>query len=113
MKKAFFFAAVLAFFVSFSASAQIEIVPKLGLNLAILAGATYRFLSDENNETESLTDELKGADFGLNIGAGYRFENYQVQLAYSGSLSSINDIGNNDLRNNTISLSVAYFFELD
>jgi len=40
MKKAFFFAAVLAFFVSFSASAQIEIVPKLGLNLAILAGAT-------------------------------------------------------------------------
>ena len=76
----------------------------------------YKYLDDENDLMEKLrigtseVDEIKPLDLGVNFGAGYMFEGLEVQVAYSRSLSTISNIPNEDIKNNVVTISVAYYF---
>jgi len=89
-----------------------------GPYLGYCVNATYKYLSDEDNETESIeigtseNDELKPIDLGFNIGLGFKFGNVQIQGGYSGSITSFCNYDNDKIRNNVISLSFTYFKNL-
>jgi len=90
-----------------------------GPYLGYCVNAKYKYLSDEDNETESIEigtsddDEIKPIDLGFNIGLGFRFENIQIQGGYSGSFTSIFNYDDDEKAlNNVISLSFAYFINL-
>ncbi len=79
----------------------------------------YQYLEDENNFVEKMrignseSDEVKPVDVGISIGTGYLFEGLEVQFAYSRSLSNVSNLPNETLFNNVITISMAYFFELN
>ena len=89
-----------------------------GPYLAFSLNANYKYLSDENNEKESLNigtkdnDDIKPADLGFNVGIGYRFKSFQVHAMYEGSFTNVSPVKDVKLRNNTISLTFAYLFGL-
>jgi len=93
---------------------QIFAGPYLGLCL----NGKYKYLSDEDGKTEPLDigtsddDDIKPMDLGINIGLGYKFGVFQIQGGYGGSLISISNYEDEDLKNNLIYLNFAYFFEL-
>jgi len=90
--------------------------------LSLEAGPQVGFLmsaKDEYNSTgdsgeEDIKDFVKGLDFGLNIGAGYRLESgLNFGARYNLGLSNINDFeGADDFKNQNgvIQLYVGYFF---
>lgn len=90
-----------------------------GPYLAFCINAKYKYLSDEDNETEkfligtSSEDEIKPIDVGINLGVGFLYENIQVQLGYGASFIDIWNYDDDRLTNKVISLSLAYFFDLD
>lgn len=57
-------------------------------------------------------DDVLGADFGLNIGAGAEFKSFVVSGQYGFGLINIEPISNNGsyTKNRVVSLSVAYLF---
>ncbi len=89
-----------------------------GPYLGYCINAKYKYLSDEDNETESIDigtsdeDDIKPIDLGFNIGLGFRLENIQIQGGYSGSFSSISNYEDGKILNNVVSLSLAYFINL-
>lgn len=90
-----------------------------GPYLAFCIDATYKYLSDEDNETRSFTigtndeDEFVPFELGINLGVGFLYdEKIQTQLGFATSLTDIGNY-NDKLTNSIISLSLAYFFELD
>lgn len=89
-----------------------------GPYLGYCVDAKYKYLSDEDNETESLEigtsndDDIKPIDLGFNIGLGFRFKNIQIQGGYSGSFTAISKYEDEKALNNVISLSFAYFINL-
>ena len=89
-----------------------------GPYLSFCLDAKYKYLSDEDNETESIEigtsddDEIKPSDIGINIGLGFMFGDFQVQGGYNGSFTNILNYEDEKLTNNVISLSFAYFINL-
>ena len=90
----------------------------VGPYLGYCIDAKYKDLSGENNETESLEigtsndDDIKPTDIGINMGLGFKFDNFQLTGGYSGSLSSVSNYDDLNITNNVISLSLAYFINL-
>jgi len=89
-----------------------------GPYLGICLNGKYKYLSDEENEVESIEignsddDDIKPLDFGANIGLGYKIEEFQVQFGYSGSFISIANDSEEQLKNSLISISFSYFINL-
>lgn len=79
----------------------------------------YKYLEDENNLIEKLqigtsdSDEIKPFDLGINFGVGFLFEGFEVQGAYSRSISNVSSLPIDKLYNNVVTISMAYFFELN
>jgi hypothetical protein len=90
-----------------------------GPYLGFCLDAKYKYLSDEDNETESIDvgasddDEIKPTDFGINVGVGFVFGDFQVQGGYGSSFTSISNYEDDKLTNSVISLSFAYFINLN
>ena len=90
-----------------------------GPYLGYCVDAKYKYLSDQDNETDKINigtssdDDIKPIDLGFNIGLGFRFENIQIQGGYSGSFSTISNHEDEKDTNNVISLSFAYFINLN
>ncbi|HRY31392.1 MAG TPA: porin family protein [Bacteroidales bacterium] len=55
-------------------------------------------------------DDLKGMDFGLNIGAGFEFSGIQVRAQYGLGLANLSTYSEGDIKNKVIGISVAYMF---
>lgn len=89
-----------------------------GPYMGYCVSAKWKYLSDEDNETESIDigtsdgDVIKPIDLGFNIGLGFRYENIQIQGGYNGSFATISNIEDDQALNNVISLSFAYFINL-
>lgn len=89
-----------------------------GPSLGFCLSAKYKYLADEDNEIEifkigtSDDDDIKPTDIGINIGLGFKFENFQIQGGYGGSFTSVSNYEDDKLTNSIISLSFAYFINL-
>jgi opacity protein-like surface antigen len=81
--------------------------PYLGIGLS--AKATT---GDEEIEIEfgSDDDQIKGLDFGLNIGAGIEIEKAQIGISYGLGLVNLENEDEAKMKNSVISISFAYFF---
>jgi hypothetical protein len=58
------------------------------------------------------TDQLKGSDFGLNVGAGFQIEKISIRAQYALGLSNLDPAGESDmeLKNAVIGISLGYMF---
>lgn len=89
-----------------------------GSYFSFCLGGNIKYLSDEDDEIESLDigtsedDDIKPLDLGINIGLGYKFKDFQIQGGYTGSFTNISNYGDDELRNSVISLTFAYFINL-
>lgn len=89
-----------------------------GPQIGFLITADREFEKTENGETETgeedILDEIKGMDFGLNLGLAYKLKSGIFLAAhYNLGLSSINEFEGSDEvknQNNVIQFSVGYFF---
>ncbi|MFC2087016.1 porin family protein [Bacteroidota bacterium] len=86
-----------------------------GPYLGICLSGKYKYLSDENNDSENINigtsydDDIKPSDSGINIGLGYLFQKLQIQGGYGRSLISISSNKRADLKNSLMYLNFAYF----
>ena len=73
-------------------------------------------VSESISVTEDLKDHIKGIDFGLNLGVGYKMENgLNFGARYNLGLSDANDDpeffeSDSSFKNSVIQVSVGYFF---
>lgn len=94
---------------------QIFAGPYIGFALS----GRYKYLEDENDLIERLqigtseSDEIKPFDAGINFGVGFLFQGFEVQGAYSRSLTNISNLTVDKLYNSVVTISMAYFFELN
>ncbi len=85
---------------------------------SIEAGPQIGFLMSAKakvgSEEEDLKDSIKGTDFGINFGVGYKMDSgLNFGARYNLGLADINDgedSGSSKLHNNVIQVSVGYFF---
>ncbi len=79
----------------------------------------YKYLEDENDMIEKLqigtsdSDEIKPFDAGINIGVGFLFQGFEVQGAYSRSVTNISSLPVDKLYNKVVTVSMGYFFEIN
>jgi hypothetical protein len=100
---------------------QIPVMAKYFINESFYlnAGPQIGFLMSADGEAEyngstdsqDVKDEFESTDFGLNIGAGYKFDNgLFLDLRYSAGLSDIVKEEETTAKNNGFLFSVGYFF---
>jgi hypothetical protein len=98
---------------------SIEAGPQVGFLLS--AKEEYDFTYTEGSITETtsgeedIKDSLKGIDFGLNFGLGYKLDNgLNFGARYNLGLLDINDdpdyLGNSSYKNSVIQVSVGFMF---
>lgn len=95
---------------------SIEAGPQIGFLMN--SEADYEYIDKEDPEfnesgTEDLKDEIKGIDFGVNLGLGYKLENgLNFGARYNLGLSDLWDIDTGGIKNqnSVIQVSVGYFF---
>ena len=89
-----------------------------GPQVGFLITADREFEKTDNGETETgaedILDEIKGIDFGLNFGLGYKLDSgIFLAASYNFGLSDINDFEGTDQlinQNQVVQVSVGYFF---
>ncbi|WP_462317609.1 porin family protein [Marinilabilia sp.] len=81
-----------------------------GPQLGLLLSADNEMEAGGESETMDIKDELKGMDFGFNIGAGYDFGSLGVDVRYNLGLSNIADYEDGDLKNTGVQIGVSYAF---
>ncbi|NNL16028.1 MAG: PorT family protein [Flavobacteriaceae bacterium] len=86
---------------------SVEAGPQVG----ILLSAEYT----EDDLSIDIKDDLKGIDFGVNFGLGYKMESgLNFAARYNLGLTDANDnpdeLGDSDFKNSVIQVSVGYFF---
>ncbi len=78
------------------------------------AGPQVGFLLSAKNKDVDFKDEVKGIDFGINAGVGYKLDSgLNFGVRYNLGLSNINDTEDTDdfkTKNTVIQLSVGYMF---
>jgi hypothetical protein len=90
-----------------------------GPYLAFAINGMYKYLADEDDLKERIRigtspdDEIKPLDIGINLGIGFLFEGLETQLGYGRSISNISNKPNENLANNLIYISIAYFFNYE
>jgi hypothetical protein len=78
----------------------------LGETFNIQAGPQLGLLL--STDPSEFKDEMKGTDFGLNIGAGAGFGKFSADVRYSLGLSNIIDVEGFEVKNNVIQISLGY-----
>lgn len=86
-----------------------------GPNVAFLLSAKDEYNDFGDTGEDDIKDELKGIDFGVNFGLGYKLEGgLNFGARYNLGLSDANDnkeeIGDNHLKIRSFQFSVGYFF---
>ena len=89
-----------------------------GPQVGFLITADREFEKTDNGETETgeedILDEIKGIDFGLNFGLGYKLDSgIFIAARYNLGLANINDFEGTDQlknQNQVVQVSVGYFF---
>jgi hypothetical protein len=87
--------------------------PYLGYGLSGKVSSDSEEMGDEDISFGTSTDDdFKPLDYGLLIGAGMQFNNFEIGLSYSLGLANISIYEDDDLRvaNNVISLTAGYKF---
>jgi len=79
----------------------------IGETFNLQAGPQIGFLMSADLDGTDVKDNLKGTDFGLNIGAGATFGKFSADARYSIGLSNIDD-GGGTWKNNVIQISLGY-----
>ena len=80
-----------------------------GLN--VQAGPQVGFLMSAKVEDEDIKDEMKGVDFGFNLGVGYDLDfGLGFDLRYNLGLSNVFDYDDADGKNRVIQFTVNYAF---
>ena len=93
---------------------SVEAGPQIGF----LLSAKSKFEGGDESETEDIKDNLKGIDFGVNFGAGYKLDNgLNFGARYNLGLADINDFDDGEresssdkIKNGVIQISVGYSF---
>ena len=90
---------------------SLEAGPQVGL----LISAKEEYDWDGDIGEEDIKEHLKGIDFGVNFGLGYKFEGgLNLGARYNLGLSDANDnpdfLGDSTYKNNVFQFSVGYFF---
>jgi hypothetical protein len=81
-----------------------------GPQLGVLLSAETEVEGGEDSGTTDIKDNMKGMDFGLNVGAGYDFGSLGVDLRYNIGLSNISDVDDTDLKNKGFQIAFSYAF---
>ena len=82
-----------------------------GPQVGFLMSAKYKMEAGGESADIDVKDEMKGLDFGLNIGLGYDLESgIGIDARYGLGLSNVADYDEADGKNNVISLAVSYTF---
>ena len=85
-----------------------------GPQVGFLMSAKDEYSSTGDSGTDDIKDDVKGLDFGLNIGAGLKLDNgINFGARYNLGISNINDFegaGSFKNQNGVIQLYVGYFF---
>jgi len=97
---------------------NIEAGPQIGFLLSGDLDWTYNEDGDISSGSEDLKDHLKGIDFGLNLGLGYKFTNgLNFGARYTFDLTDINDSNDvefnesySELKNIVGQVFIGYFF---
>lgn len=80
--------------------------PQIGFN--VLAEAKMEAMGQEAEED---IEDIKGVDFGFNLGAGYELENgLGFEARYNLGLSNVGDWDDADGKNRVFSIAVSYAF---
>lgn len=79
-----------------------------GPQIGFLAAAKTKIEFGGEDEEIDVKDDLKGTDFGLNIGLGAEFGKLNATARYSLGLTSIGDYDDSDIKNNVIQISIGY-----
>lgn len=90
---------------------SLEVGPQIGLLLS--AKDAYDLAGDSGEE--DIKEYLKGIDFGVNFGLGYKLENgLNVAVRYNLGLTDLNDdpdyLGDSDYKNGVFQISLGFFF---
>ncbi len=87
---------------------SLEVGPQLG----ILITGESTIKGEEVDESGDIKKYVKSVDFGLNFGAGYTYNNFNLGLRYNLGLTDIRkgDEIKKTLKNGVFQLSVGYFF---
>lgn len=64
----------------------------------------------EDIEFGSGEDQVKRFDFGLNLGGGIEFMDFQLKVNYVIGLADISNFSGGSVKNNTLGISLSYFF---
>ena len=95
---------------------SLEFGPQVGFLLSAKnkyeGSVTGEGVNESSSGKTDIKDSIKGIDFGLNIGAGYKLPSgLNFAARYNLGLSNVNDINNNTkIHNGVIQLSVGYMF---
>jgi hypothetical protein len=98
---------------------SLEVGPQIGFLLSAKDEYKYTFTGDGITESESgeedIKDYVKGVDFGLNFGLGYKLKNgINFSARYNLGLSDANDdedyLGDSSYKNSVIQVGIGYFF---
>lgn len=91
-----------------------ELMIEAGPHLGFLVSAKDKYESPAESGTDDIKDDLKGIDFGANIGLFYQFNNgWNLGARYSQGLTNINDFeGSGDIknRNSVLQFSLGFRF---
>ncbi len=91
-----------------------ELMVEAGPQVGFLLSAKNKFESPGNSGEDDIKDEVKGIDFGANVGLAYQFENgLNLGARYNLGLSNINDFEGPDSiknQNGVFQFSVGFRF---
>jgi hypothetical protein len=91
-----------------------ELIVEAGPQVGILLSAKDEFTSSGDSGEEDIKDEVKGVDFGANLGLVYQFEGgLNIGARYNLGLSNINDFDGSDSfknQNGVFQFSVGFRF---
>lgn len=83
-----------------------------GLQPSILVDAEFT-TENGDEETEDISDAITDVDFAIALGAGYTHESgFGLRAGYDLGLSSTDDVGDDDVFNRVIKISLAYDLSL-
>ena len=74
----------------------------------IQAGPQIGFLMGADFDGTDIKDEMKGTDFGINLGLGGNFGKFSADARYSIGLSNIVDVDGIEAKNSVIQISLGY-----
>ena len=85
-----------------------KISVQAGPQIGFLTSAKMKIESGGDSAESDVKDQLKGTDFGVNVGLGAEFGKLNAAARYCFGLSNIADSDDADIKNGVIQLSLGY-----